>query len=265
MRSRRVLAVVLLGAALAATSASSASAKPICPRQRDACVDRLVSEMQRNIARLGCDHNAAFALLYERTTEGIRTSLHAGAFSDRPFWNQITTAFGRYYLDAFGAWRRGHPAGAPKAWKIAFRAAERGRVSTVGDLFLGINAHVNQDLAFVYARLRVRSHADHLVVNKVLAGVQPVVLPLLAARYDPTVALQSSNDPSLSLDIYAWRELAWRNAKRLRAARTPAAHRRVVAGIERHAAAMAHRIRAAFPATAAQSAARDAYCRAHAT
>jgi Family of unknown function (DUF5995) len=261
MRSRGLFAGVLVGAALLAAGAPSASAKPICARQRDACVNRLIAEMQRNVTRLGCDHNAAFALLYERTTEGIRAALRAGAFSDRPFWNQVTTAFGRYYLDAFAAWRHGHPSQAPEAWRIAFRAAERESVSTVGDLFLGINAHVNRDLAFVYARLRVRNHADHLVVNGVLAGVQPVVLPQLAARYDPTVAAQRSSDPSLSLDIFAWRELAWRNARRLRAAASRAARRKVAAGIERHADAVARRIRAAFPATRAATRARDAFCR----
>jgi Family of unknown function (DUF5995) len=252
---------MLLAAAVLAIGAPTASAaRPICPHQRNACVDRLIVEMQRNVDRLGCDHNAAFALLYERTTEGIRAALRLGAFTDRPLWTQITTAFGRYYLDAFAAWRRGHPSRAPEAWRIAFRAAERERVSTLGDVFLGINAHVNRDLAFVYARLRVRNHADHLIVNTVLTNVQPVVLPQLAARFDPTVALQRSNDPTLSLDIFKWRELAWRNAKRLRRAPTRAARRRVAAGIERHANAMARRIRAAFPATPAQSAARDAFC-----
>lgn len=261
MRWRSLLVGALVLGALLGASAPGASAETICPRQRAVCVDRLIAEMQRNVTRLGCDHNAAFALLYERTTEGIRSSLRAGAFSDRPLWNQLTTGFGRYYLDAFAAWRAGHPSRAPQAWRIAFRAAARERVSTVGDLFLGINAHVNRDLAFVYARFRVRNHADHLVVNTVLAQVQQVVLPELIARYDAAIPAQSSTDPSLKLDITAWRELAWRNAKRLRRAPTATARRRVAAGIERHAVAMALRIRAAFAATPAQAQARDAFCR----
>ena len=63
----------------------------------------------------------------------------------------------------------------------------------------------------------VCSHEDHLVVNEVLARVQSRVLPELIARYDPTLPAQRSEDPVLSLDIGAWRERAWRNAKRLRA------------------------------------------------
>jgi hypothetical protein len=254
-----VLSIGLLGLTPGGPAAASA---PDCPRQRDACVDRLLADMEHNVERLGCDHNAAFALLYWRTTEGIRDAIRAGEFSDRPFWNQVTTAFGRYYLDAFTAWRRGHPGRVPKAWRIAFRAAADGQVATLGDLVLGINAHVNRDLAFVYYRLGVRNHDDHLFVNTVLARVQPVAYPEIIAALDPTMAGQAPTDPTLSLDIVAWRELAWRNAARLRRAPDRAARRAVAASIERHSVAMARRIRAAFPVTDEADRARDEYCEA---
>jgi Family of unknown function (DUF5995) len=234
-----------------------------CPRGSDACVDRLIADMQRNLDRLGCRHNAAFALLYLRTTESIRDALQAGEFSDRRFWNRVTTAFGRDYLDPLRAWQRGNRRHVPEAWRIAFRAAKRERVVTLGDLMLGINAHVNHDLAFIYYRLGVHNHADHLHVNTVLARVQPVVYPELIATLDPTLGSQASNDPNLSLDIFAWRELAWRNAARLAAAPTRAARHRVRARIERHSTAMARRIRRAFPVTAAANRERDAFCAAH--
>ena len=234
-----------------------------CPRQRDACVDRLIVEMRRNLDRLGCGHKAAFALLYLRTTESIRDAIRAGEFSDRPFWNEVTTGFGRYYLDALNAWRRGHRGRVPRAWRIAFRAAKGKRVSTLGDVVLGINAHINRDLAFIYFRLGVKSHDDHLQVNTVLRRVQPIVYPQIAARLDPTFAGQAPNDPTLSLDIFAWRELAWTNAARLAAAPDRAARRAVVARIERHSHRMARRIRAAFPTTAAANSQRDAFCSQH--
>jgi hypothetical protein len=234
-----------------------------CPHGGDACVDRLVTDMQRNVDRLGCGHNAAFALLYLRTTESIRDAIRAGEFSHRRFWNRITTAFGRDYLGPLRAWRRGHGRHVAAAWRIAFRAAKHERVVTLGDLFLGINAHVNHDLAFIYYRLGVHNHADHLHVNTVLARVQPVVYAEIIATLDQTLGSQASNDPRLSLDIFAWRELAWRNAARLAAAPTRAARRRVSARIERHSIAMARRIRSAFPAAVAVNRTRDAFCAAH--
>ena len=55
-----------------ALGAVAASAQAICRSQEDACVDRLIADMQQHVDRLGCSHDAPFALLYERTTEGIR-------------------------------------------------------------------------------------------------------------------------------------------------------------------------------------------------
>jgi hypothetical protein len=179
--------------------------------------------MQRDLDRSGCGPNAAFVLLYRRTTEGIRDAIRAGEFSDRPFWNQVATAFGRY-------------------------------------LVLGINAHVNRELAFVYFRLGAKNRDDHLFVDTALTRTFPIAYPEISARLDPTLAGQAPNDPALSLDVFAWRELAWANAARLAAAPHAAARRAIAAAIERHSSAMARRIKAAFPATAAANRARNAHC-----
>jgi hypothetical protein len=208
-----------------------------------------------------CTHASVFAMTYTRITQtyGYVRDI-PGYFEDVPYINHMDAVFAKYYFDAYDAYQAGNRAAVPAAWQTAFDAARDRRMTGTGDLLLGINAHVNRDLAYVYARFKVRSHADHLVVNPVLARVQATVLPELVARYDADLLSQRSRDPALSLDIVAWRELAWRNAKRLRAARSRAARREVAAGIERHAAAMARRIRAAFPATADETAARDAHC-----
>ena len=233
--------------------------KPFCPHQRDRCMTRLIRKMERNYERLGCDHNSVFSLLYLRTTEGIRDATWSGEFSDRRFWNQITYAFGMYYLNAFKAWRN-KTSRTPKAWRIAFKAARNEKVSSAGDIWLGINAHVNRDLAFVYYQLGLDNHADHLHVNTVLARARLVVFPELIATLDPTLANQTPNDPTLPLDVVAWRERAWDNAQRLAAAPNAKARGLIAAKIERNGIAMANRIKAAFPATADANQARDAFC-----
>ena len=244
--------MALLAVALGLAVAASARA--------DGPVDRLVTDMKRSYERLGCSHDAAFALLYLRTTEDIRDAIRAGEFSDRRLWSRLTTAFGRYYLDAFKDWRKGDVRRAPMAWRIAFRAARQERVSTLGDLFLGISAHVNRDLAFAYYRIGLKDHDDHLHVNAILAAVQPAALEEITARLDPDPLGEGSSDPALKLDIAAWRELAWNNAQRLAAAPDRAARREVAAGIDRHAVWMARRIKAAFRATDSGNARRDAFC-----
>jgi Family of unknown function (DUF5995) len=237
--------------------------KQFCPQQRDQCLRRLLRKMESNYERLGCKHASIFSLLYWRTTEGIRDANWSGQFSDRRVWNQLTYAFGMYYLDAFKTWRTGKTSRTPKAWRIAFKAARDEEVSSAGDIWLGINAHVNRDLAFVYYQLGLDNHADHLHVNTVLARARLVVFPEIVATLDPSVAGQMPNDPTLSLDVFAWREVAWDNAQRLAAAPNAKARGRIAAKIERNAVATANRIKAAFPATAEANQARDAFCAAH--
>jgi hypothetical protein len=230
---------------------------------QSAGADPLIVEMRHNLDRIGCGHDAPFALLYLRTTEAMRKATRNGKFSDRRFWNKVIDGFGRFYLDPVEAWRHGQHRRVPRAWRIAFRAADRRQVLTLGDLLLGINAHINRDLAFIYYRFGVTNYADHLYVNTILAHVQPVVLPEIVAELDPTLGGQTSDDPRLKLDIFAWRELAWNNARRLAAAPDRAARRAIAAHIEHHAARLARRIRRAFPASAAEARKRDAYCRAY--
>ena len=237
--------------------------KPFCPQQRDRCLMRLLGRMERNYERLVCDHNSAFSLLYWRTTEGILDANRSGEFSDRPFWNQLTYAFGAYYLNALRSWRKDKTSRTPKAWRIAFRAAGNERVSSAGDIWLGINAHVNRDLAFVYYQLGLDDYADHLHVNTVLARAQLVVFPELVATLDPAFANQTPGDPTLTLDVFAWRERAWDNAQRLAAAPNAKARGLIAAKIERNAVTTANRIRAAFPATAEANQTRNAFCAAH--
>jgi hypothetical protein len=260
----RATAAITVALAVLLTALAAAGPRQVCPHGADACLDRLVLDMRGNLDRLGCGHHAPFALLYLRTTEAIRAAIRAGEFSDRPFWNRVTTGFGRYYLKPLAAWRRGQRERVPTAWRIAFRAAKNKDTLTLGDMMLGINAHINRDLAFIYYRLGVHNYADHLHVNTVLARVQPVAYPEIIATLDPSLAGQAPRDPTLSLDIFAWRELAWSNAARLAAAPDRAARRAVATRIERHATRLARRIRHAFPATRAAARQRDAFCARHA-
>ena len=60
--------------------------------------------------------------------------------------------FAKYYLRAFDNWTADSNSSAvPQAWKIAFDAAQDGRVSAAGNFFLGLNAHINHDLALAMA------------------------------------------------------------------------------------------------------------------
>lgn len=236
----------------------------VCPSGAEQCVDNIVARMQRTYAADGCSHNATFSLLYLDTTLKIRDAVRNNEFSDRPFWNRITDTFGTYYLDSYTHWAKGETSRVPQAWQIAFDDAASGKTSTLGDIYLGINAHVNRDLAYLYYQTGADDYADHYHVNEVLGRAVAVAYPDIAAHLDDTVYAQLGTVPAdLNMGIVAMRDQAWDNAQRLRAAPDAAARAAIAAEIDANALQHARQIEAAFPATAAQNSARDAFCAAN--
>jgi Family of unknown function (DUF5995) len=187
--------------------------------------------------------NRPFALLYLRTTEGMRDANLAGEFSDPSFWDtEVIPTFANYYLDAYAAWKRGDLREVDPAWRIAFRA-DPDKLTCTQLLYLGINAHVNNDLAFVIEGLGPRyTYSDHKHVDDVLAfRTRPVVYPEIQRDLCP--GLSSEVVPATAdRDIFAWRQLAWDNAQRLLAAPTAKARERIAREIRRHGKDKAHEI-----------------------
>ena len=248
-----------------------------CKAGRIQCVDSVIREMTRRFDNLAerCDHDAIFALTYLRTTEEYRRAATTpGFFEDPGFVNHEDAVFARYYFTAFDAWHRGDVAGTPPAWRVAFDAADNRSVSTSGNVFLGMNAHIVRDLPFVLAEIGLvkpdgsSRKTDHDKVNEFLNRVSDEVFPELARRFDPTV--DDSNAPGTGDDfvtfqiVPGWREQAWRNAERLVNAPTAAARALVAQDIETQGYNAALSLKSATAYGLGQSsAARDAYCAEH--
>jgi hypothetical protein len=187
--------------------------------------------------------NKPFALLYLRTTEGMGDANLAGEFSDPTFWDtRVIPTFASYYLDAYAAWKRGDRQEVDPAWRIAFQARPD-RLTCTQLLYLGINAHVNNDLAFVIQELGPRyTYPDHQHVDDVLAvRTRPVVYPEIQRDLCPGL-FSETVPPTADADIFAWRQLAWDNAQRLLAAPTAKDREKLARQIRRHAKDKAHEI-----------------------
>jgi Family of unknown function (DUF5995) len=246
-----------------------------CVAGRLTCVDKTIRAMQRRYDPLAsaCDHQAVFALAYLRTTQTYRrTSATAGFYDDPGFVNHEDAAFAALYFSAVDHWAAGEVADVPPAWRIAFGAARARTVSGIGDLLLGMNAHVNRDLPIVLAEIGVVApdgssrKRDH---DRIDAMLNQVVEPLVAeeaARYDPGIELAPTpygvGYTGLMQLLVAWREQAWREAEQLVSAPTPAARDVVEQAIEQDAAAKARSIVAAtsYVPPLTGSSQRDRYC-----
>ncbi len=222
---------------------SSANA---CQSGQLSCVDAVIAEMNARFAPLdaSCDHNTLFALTYLRTTEQYRSAVvQPGFFSDPSFINHQDANFARLYFDAWDAYRAGSLSQVPRAWQLAFRAADQRQVNGTGSILLGMSAHVNRDLPFVLAAIGLLKpdgssrKPDHDKVNVFLNSVIEPLFDEAAARYDPLV--DDTQIDGTALDeaallqiLVGWREQAWRNAEALVSAPNPAARALVETQIE---------------------------------
>lgn len=245
-----------------------------CLAGRSQCVDRVIRQMARDFEPLAesCDHDAIFALSYLRTTEEYRRTIEdPDFFEDTRFVNHEDVVFAAVYSAAYASHHSGASWATPGAWSVAFRAAERRELPAIGNLVLGINAHVQRDLPFVLAAIGLvkpdggSRKTDHDRVNRFLNRVTDGLMEEIARRFDPTI--DDGDAPTMIDDVAsfqvipAWREVAWRNAERLVSAPTPAARALVAADIEAYATSQAELLRRAIAYPLGRSSAlRDAYC-----
>ena len=247
-----------------------------CIAGRTQCVRTTIREMQKRYEPLAaaCDHDAVFALTYLRTTEAyLDYSQQPGFLSDPAFVNHQDVAFAWMYFDAHDNWSAGRITQVPKAWQIAFSAADGRRVNGLGNLLLGMNGHVNRDLPYVLAAIGLVKPSgesrkpDHDQIDIMLNHVVEPLITEAAARFDPQIPnLRTPFGVGYTGVLQAlvlWREMAWRNAELLVAAPTPAARALVEAQIEAYAATTATALVAAtaYLPPLTSTTARDTYCR----
>src|SRR3954453_14193785 len=247
----------------------------ICKSGKEACQQTLYNEMARRFQPLSdsCSHNAMFSLLYLRVTRHVWDAIwHDGDyFADKGFMTHYGAVFGNYYFDAYAAWAKGS-ASAPTAWNIALDAAKSKQVTGLGNLLLGMNAHINRDLPFVLYSIGLTApdgssrKPDHDAVNGVLYDAYDQAIAEGARRFDSSLS-QSSGPAAADSGIQSvilWREEAGRNAERLAAATSDAQRAAIAQQIEQAANIEAGAIKAAYSYNPLQtSSSRDAFCAAH--
>jgi hypothetical protein len=250
---------------------NSGGPQPHCDTATIACIDTEISRMATLQQELGCDHRDVFDTTYLELTKVLRDTMSRDPhfFADPTALIYEDALFAEMYFRAVennAAGRRVDP-----AWQIAFDAAKSGDYTATGDMLLGINAHVENDMPFLLEAITLRDangrsrKPDHDKMNEVLnAAFQPVVREI-ARRFDPITRLETVT-PSPVTDYFGvelvrgWREMVWRNAERLVYAKSAAAHRRVAASIHLQAAVAGRLIAAGNQAPPGYRAQRDAYC-----
>ncbi|MCX4911165.1 DUF5995 family protein [Streptomyces sp. NBC_00878] len=183
----------------------------------DDVVDGLAA-IVREAGRAG-DRVGYFAALYRQVTVEVRTAIHGGLFDDGVRMDRFDTHFGNRYFEAYDAWHRDRSG--PRCWRETFGLLDDADTIIVQHLILGVNAHINLDLAIAAARTSPGEdiHAlrhDFLLINDILARVVLVLQDSLGAL-SPLMSLLDqvggrTDEQILDFSVRQSREEAWYNA-----------------------------------------------------
>lgn len=168
------------------------------------------------------DYRGAFLVVYARVTEAVGEAIDTDAFADPAWVADYLVTFADLYRRALVHYEEGDLRSLPDPWQVAFETAERGECLASQAAVLGINAHVNYDLALALCEVgidpdRDLRYADHCAVNDVLRAVVDDVQTLLADGYAPGIADLDERlgriDEALGfLTLAEGRDSAWRSA-----------------------------------------------------
>lgn len=197
------------------------------------------------------DPRAAFTDVYAIITRRVRDAIDDEAscpFVEPQFISQLAGRFCALYLAAL---RRSleDSVEPSRAWSIAHWHGRSARTLPVQHAMLGLNAHINYDLARGLmdnigslggsnddARMARYQH-DHDAVNQILQDAMPEVLELLASRYGCAAArfvlrggeLRHAVCGASIFALRVWRTRVWRELLALIAAPDEASRARITA------------------------------------
>jgi hypothetical protein len=152
-------------------------------------------------------------------TVEVRAAMRAGLFEDAARMDRFDTIFSDRYFAAYDSWRRDHSG--PRCWREAFGKLDDPDTIIVQHLVLGVNAHINLDLAVAAAdtcpgdAIHGLRH-DFLLINDILSRV---LLEVQNAVGDVSPYLWlldqfggRADERILDFSIRRSRQEAWQNA-----------------------------------------------------
>jgi hypothetical protein len=168
------------------------------------------------------DRRAVFASVYTLTTLRMAESIDANDYANTTWMKSYQTEFANHYRKALNAYATGQRSQVPNAWLSAFDAAATGQTLIIQDALLGMNAHINYDLAFAIEKVKVSPNTasrylDHTAVNTVLNEVSNEIVAALGSLYGPNYAaldqaLGPVDELFLAAGMSTARQNAWNNA-----------------------------------------------------
>ena len=118
--------------------------EPLYPCQT---IDEVIDRLERVIERCAVERNQLgyFATMYRDVTVRVRDWIAEGRFDDGPRMERLDVVFANRYLEALDRFLAGETP--TRSWLVVFQAANTRPPVILQHLLLGMNAHINLDLA----------------------------------------------------------------------------------------------------------------------
>ncbi|MEP7233243.1 MAG: DUF5995 family protein [Ginsengibacter sp.] len=160
-----------------------------------------------------------FAALYKRMTIAVKEGIAAGAFTDGNRMEKLDVTFASRYLDAYAAYNKNEACST--SWKYALDGCMNNSLTVIQQLILGVNTHINLDLAIASAATAQgdsihKLEADFNRINEVIASLFDDVQQCLEDVWFPMKFLKrvgkTQQTDVLNFSIGAARKAAWASA-----------------------------------------------------
>lgn len=176
------------------------------------------------------DLRGVFATAYLQITRAISNEIKEESFNDSKWSANYLVRFANLYREALLNYESNRSRHVPKSWKIAFDLAKKQEGFIIQHLTLGINAHINHDLALALNDVgidsnREKKYQDHIRINHILEQATDNLKRSVSEKYAPVLkrldrGLGTVDDKITVFSISKAREHAWAMAVALSYARS---------------------------------------------
>lgn len=180
-------------------------------------LDEIILAAEANQSAIGY-----FAALYRRMTLAVADGIKQNKFENGPRMEKLDIVFAQRYFEALALYQIGK---APtKSWKLAFDTAKSDQITVIQHLLLGINAHINLDLAIAASEISTKAdilslEKDFNQINTIISGLIDDTKLRMSKIWLPfkifTSLLDTESDGIVNFSIKVARGFSWENAKNL--------------------------------------------------
>jgi hypothetical protein len=189
-------------------------------------IQEVIRELEQIISycKNAGNRQAYFAALYKAMTQTVRQALDSGYFSDASRMEKLDVLFAGRYIEAWHCNRNNQSCSS--SWKTAFGACDNPHLVVIQHLLLGINTHINLDLAIAAAATSPGEEifdleADFVKINTLIASLTDVVQARLEQIWWPMRFLKrvvnGQEKAVINFSISTARQTSWANAVALAA------------------------------------------------